>query len=541
MRPDTLLRHHPPPHSAQVLQALGFAIGLFACLIVNASTALAQKTEADVFVAQAILAYDDKRYEEALKLLREALAIDASSIEAFYYTGLVYNAQQKPVEAAQALEKAYVQNPTDPAIQYQLGITYFILQQYDKAEPLLTEVFKTQPQKDNLGYYLGFMRYRHKDYEGAIQAFTKGTATDPDIQQLVRFYSGLALAILGRPAQAASELEEASRIRTVSPLTGPADRLRDTYLAAQEKDRRFHTELRVGAYFDTNVAINPLSSSDPLVLALRSRRTNTPGQLYAGRAEYAWFRSGPWEGTMSGSIFKTSNNEIPFFNIGNYLGGTGVNYRGVVGALPYQISALYNFDYTTLSGSRFLNRHSAVLQGVLVENAGNLTTLQFRLQNKDFSDIFLIGGGSRPEEDRSANNWMAGLTHVFRFAGDKHLIRIGYQYDLEDAKGVDWFYRGHRGLVGFQYTLPWGATRLKYDFDLHYRMYPHPNAVFPTTSPGTVKQEVFEQNHIFRIEKPLPYNFTLAADFQATISRANLPFIFNYNRTVSTLSLAWGF
>jgi tetratricopeptide (TPR) repeat protein len=541
MKLDACVRPHLCLHGIRVLRMLGYAVSLLACLTLSAPFALAQKSEADIFVAQAILAYDDKRYDEALKFLLEALVIDSSNVEALYYTGLVYNAQQKPAEAAQALEKAYAQNPTDPAIQYQLGVTFFILQQYDKAEPLLTEVSKTQPQKDNLGYYVGFMRYRHKDYEGAIQAFTKGIATDPDIQQLTRFYAGLALAILGRPAQAASELEEASRIRTVSPLTGPADRLRDTYLAAQEKDRRFHTELRVGAYYDTNVAINPLSSSDPLVLALRSRRTNTPGQLYAGRAEYAWFRSGPWEGTMSGSIFKTSNNEIPFFNIGNYLGGTGINYRGVVGALPYQISALYNFDYTTLSGSRFLNRHSAVLQGVLVENAGNLTTFQFRLQNKDFSDLFLIGGGGRPEEDRSANNWMVGLTHVFRFAGDKHLIRIGYQYDLEDAKGVDWFYRGHRGLVGFQYTLPWGATRLKYDFDLHYRMYPHPNAVFPTTAPGTVKQEVFEQNHIFRVEKPLPYNFTLAADFQATISRANLPFIFNYNRTVSTLSLAWGF
>jgi tetratricopeptide (TPR) repeat protein len=530
-----------PSRSLQALRTLGLVIGLLANLAFGAPSALAQKTEADIFVAQAILAYDDKRYDEALKFLREALAIDPGNIEALYYAGLVYNAQQKQLEAAQALEKAYVQNPTDPAIQYQLGVTYFILQQYDKAEPLLTEVFKTQPQKDNLGYYLGFMRYRHKNYEGAVQAFAKGVTTDPDIRQLMRFYSGLALAILGRPDQAASELDEASRIRTVSPLTGPADRLRDTMLAAQERERRFHAELRLGAYYDTNVAINPLSSSDPLVRDLRSRRTNTPGQLYTGRAEYAWYRSGPWEGTVSGSMFKTSNNEIPFFNIVNALGGTGINYRGTVGALPYQISALYSFDYTTLSGSRFLNRHSAVLQGVLVENAGNLTTMQLRLQNKDFSDLFLIGGGSRTEEDRSANNWMVGLTHVFRFAGDKHLIRIGYQYDLEDAKGVDWFYRGHRGLVGFQYTLPWGATRLKYDFDFHYRKYPHPNAIFPTTAQGTVKQEVFEQNHIFRVEKPLPHNFTLAADFQATISRANLPFIFNYNRTVSTLSLAWGF
>jgi hypothetical protein len=33
----------------------------------------------------------------------------------------------------------------------------------------------------------------------------------------------------------------------------------------------------------------------------------------------------------------------------------------------------------------------------------------------------------------------------------------------------------------------------------------------------------------------------VAADFMATISRANLPFIFEYNRYVSTLSVSWGF
>jgi predicted Zn-dependent protease len=238
---------------------LGFVIAIWLSALAPGQ-AIAQRSEADIYVAQAILAYDDKRYEEALKFLREALAIDQNNVEAFYYMGLVYNAQQKPAEAAQALEKAFVQSPSDPVIQYHLGVTYFILQRYDKAEPLLIEVFSVQPQKDNLGYYVGFMRYRRKDYEGAVQAFSKGVATDPDIQQLTRFYSGLALAILGRPAQAAGELEEASRIRTVSPLTGPADRLRDTMLAAQERERRLHAELRFGAYYDTNVSINPLSS-----------------------------------------------------------------------------------------------------------------------------------------------------------------------------------------------------------------------------------------------------------------------------------------
>jgi len=524
---------------------LSIFLGIFWLLTLAVGPAEGQRSEADVYVAKAILAYESAQYDQALDLLNQALEVEPGNAEALYYKGLTLTAQQKPAQALPAFEQAYIQDPTNSAIQFQLGSAYFHQQQYDKAEQLLTEVFRTEPKKENLGYYVGFMRYRHKNYEGAIQAFAQAESSDPDIRQLTKFYSGLALAVVGLTAQAAGELEEASRIRTVSPLTGPADRLRDTLLAAREKERRLHGELRIGAYYDSNVAINPLSKADPLVTELRSRRTNTPGHLVSARGDYAWFRSGPWESTVSASLFRTTNYELPFFNIGNYLGGMGATYNSNLGALPAQLAVQYAFDYTTLSGSRFLNRHSATLMGTLVENEHNLTTAQFRFQNKDFSSLFLIsspgGGGVLPGEDRSANNWMVGLTHVFRFAGDKHLIRIGYQYDLEDAKGQDWFYRGHRFLFGSQYTLPWGDTRLKYDFDYHYRRYPHPNVIFPPTAPNTVRQEVFEQNHVVRIEKPLPHHFVLAADFQATISRANLPYIFEYNRYVSTVSLAWGF
>ena len=514
-------------------------MGLLGLLLWRPVPAAAQGSEVDVYVAQAILAYEAQKYDDALRILREALALEPNHVEALYYFGLVRIAQQKFGEAVEPLEKARAKAPDDLSILYQLGVTYFSLQQYDKAEPLLTEVFKQRPQTENVGYYVGFMRYRGKDYQGAVQAFAAGASTDPDIQQLTRFYAGLALAVLGMPERAASELEEASRVRTVSPLTGPADRLRDTLITARERERRFRGEIRLGAYYDTNVPINPLASTDPTAQSLRSRKANNPGELAAAHLEYSWLRTGPWEATAGYSFFQTINNDISNFNVQNHLFSGAGFYRGLVAAMPFQLGAQYAYDFMDLRGRRFLNRQTATVFATLVENAGNLTTLQGRLQIKDFSNTFLITGIQ--DENRDATNWMAGFTHIFRFAADKHLVRIGYQYDQDNAEGQDWTYRGHRGLAGAQYTLPWGDTRLKYDFDFHYRRYPHPNVVFPISAPNTVKQEVYEQNHVFRIEKPLPYDLTLAADFQATISRANIPVIFNYNRYISTLSLSWSF
>ncbi|HJR02196.1 MAG TPA: tetratricopeptide repeat protein, partial [Methylomirabilota bacterium] len=54
-----------------------------ACLLAGVATpAEAQQSEADVFVTQAILAYDARKYDEALASLKEALALDPKNVEA---------------------------------------------------------------------------------------------------------------------------------------------------------------------------------------------------------------------------------------------------------------------------------------------------------------------------------------------------------------------------------------------------------------------------------------------------------------------------
>src|SRR6478752_2257846 len=88
----------------------------------------------DLLVAQAILAYDARRYDEALSLLKEALAQDPNNVEALYYSGLTLMAQQKTDQAVEVLEKARARAPRDLSIQFLLGVAYFALERYDQAE-----------------------------------------------------------------------------------------------------------------------------------------------------------------------------------------------------------------------------------------------------------------------------------------------------------------------------------------------------------------------------------------------------------------------
>jgi len=494
-------------------------------------------TVSDVYVAQAVLAYDDKRYAEAFSLLQQALQKDPENVQALYYSGLCQLAQKNALSAVEYLEKAQAKSPDDVIIRYQLGVAYFSLEQYDKAQPLLEEAFKQQPRLDNLGYYVGFMRYRHKDYDGALKAFKAGASTDPTMQQLTKFYAGLTLGILGLDERAIIEVEEALKLQPASPLTGPAERIRDNLVKARQQEQRLSAQIRLGVSYDDNVTVNPQRSTDPLAEALRTRQSRSMGEVAALRVDYAWFRQGPWESTASYSFFQTvyNNDGTSSFNLQDHLGSLGAFYRGALREMPYQLGLQYSYDWLTLGGNPFLVRNTITPFVTLVENAGNLTTFVGRLQFKNFLQDATV----TPVENRDARNWMVGPTHVFRFAGDKHLIRLGYQFDYEDAEGADFSYKGHRLLTGGQYTLPWGDTRLRYDYEVHFRGYSNsPQVILPVTSPGTMTRHDTEQIHYFRIEKPLPNSLTLSVEYQGDFSQSNLD-VYNFHHNVFSLILSW--
>src|SRR3989442_12078698 len=100
------------------------AILLVFLSLLPAMPAGAQQSEADVFVAQAILAYEAKRYEEALGYLNEAVAQDPKHMEAYYYLGLVNIALLRLDAAVKALDLARELPPADFSVSYLLAVAY---------------------------------------------------------------------------------------------------------------------------------------------------------------------------------------------------------------------------------------------------------------------------------------------------------------------------------------------------------------------------------------------------------------------------------
>lgn len=547
------------PKIPRVPSKLSFFILFLSCILfIQFALAVfpgyAQQGEAEILLAQATLAYEEGKYDEAIKFLQQAQSLDPNNSRILYYLGLTFLAKKQPATAITHLQTAFELRPSDVFTRYQLGIGHFALHNYDQASPLLFKVYEEQPEIEDLGFYVGFLRYRDKEYDKALEAFEVNRSQDPDIKQLALFYQGLVLGVLGIPEQAIVQLDEALKVEAISPLTQGAIQLRDALAAgrrAPQDKKRFRIQLSVGGFYDDNVAINPNVSSDPIVQQLRSRNTTSPGFLASALFDYSWLRHGPLESTINYQFFQTlnTNDDLSRFNTQDHIVGTGAYYRGTVLENPYQVGLEYSFDYLLLDNVAFLSRHNPTLSVLFVEpsfklpllgSVGNLTTGISRYQIKTFynepanSDPRFFG-----PDVRDGYNTMVGISHVFRLFNDAHFVRFGYQYDNENTDGSNFTYRGNKFLTGGQASLPIPTLRLRYSLDIHWRDYnAGPNTFFPSNAPRTVNRKDIQYNHLVQLIDELPYNFSLIFQYQYLRNDSNIG-VYDYTKNVFSLIVNW--
>ena len=524
-----------------------FAVFLLFLATVPLSAARAQSLsegaiQAAVFVDRAVIAYDGKRYDEALKELQEALRLDPENVDALYYQGVVYAAMDRPGDGLAALEKARKLRPADADVAFQIGVIYFGQKEYEKAEPFLREVYRANPKRPNIGYYLGFIEFQKQNFREALNYFRANVPSDDTFAQLASFYSSLTLARLGSPGQAKAEIDQALRLAPASPLTTPAQRLGEILSGAAAEEKFFRGELRLGVFYDTNVPVDPNHSGDVTAQAIRAgqRRQKSEGELLSLDLAYTWLRSADWEGTISHRFQQFYYNRLTEFNSQSNTPTLDVNKRGLLpgalGGLPYTAGAQVNYDYNSLGNRPFVQRWIATPYLSIWENGSNVTTLQYRFQWKDFfHDQDFVR-----REIRDAKNYMVGGTHFVLFEGGRHYFKLGYQYDAELAEGENWSYRGNRLLIGFQYTLPWWDIRFRYDLDFHWRNYTNKNSLLPAAAPGTTRRRDREPVYSTGLAKDFLDNYTVAVEYLFDQGNSNLA-PFDYGRHVVTTSVAWRF
>lgn len=516
------------------------ALVLLAFVLATVAPAAAQPTDADVYVAEAILAVEEQQWDKALELLQRALARNPDHVEALYYTGIARMGKRQPAAAVPVLQRAHQLAPKESAIALQLGLTYIALEQFDRAAAVLEELFAREPELDSLGYYVGYLRYRKERYQDALAAFRLARTSDPTVAELTRQYTGLTLHRLGLPAQAESELSQVGQLRPASPVTAPTERLKGAAPTARESPRRFRAVVRAGVFYDDNAgAVPDEKASDPIVVALRKDSTRTTGEVFSLGLEYDWLRGRNWLGTAGFTFIGTHNNAVPKFDIQDYSGSLRVARSFTISDVVLQAGGSYVYDYLTLDNDEFVQRHAVSTYLSVAETARHLTSLLARVEVKEYNEV-------RPlpkAEFLDAVNYLVGAVHFVRFDSDRHFVKLGYQFDYDDTRGRNYAYHGHRLLAGAQYTLPWRDIRLVYDFDVHYRDYLYANTLLPLRRAGTRERSDLEYTQTARVDVPLPWfardqAFYASVEYTSKIADSNLA-VFSYHRNFVTVYFTW--
>lgn len=499
-------------------------------------------TEATVRIDRALVAFEEKDYATALTELQTALKLEPQNIEALFDLGIVYLALNRPTDAQASLEQARALRPDNDDVAYQLGALYFNQDAYDKAEPLLRQVHRREPGRANLGYYLGFIEYRNKNYRDALRFFENGVTSDSNFAQLTNFYSGLAMGSLGFPREGQFQIEQALRLQPLSPLSTPAQKFGELLQSAAQREKFFNGELRLGVFYDTNVPVVPTSSSDIVAQAIQASqpRRISEGELASLSLSYTWLKKLDWESSVSYRFLQTYNNHLSEFNAQDHTPSIGLAYRSALGAMPLIFGSQLSYDYISLGTAQFSQRWIFNPYITLLESqaaaVSHGTTLQFRIQAKDFYNDHRV----TRREVRDAVNYTVGPLHFVGFDEGRHYVKLGYQYDYDQAEGEDWIYSGHRLIAGGQYTLPWWALRLRYELDLHRRAFQHKHSLLPVLAMATVKRRDVEPVHLVGVSKDFFGSFTAALEYLFDRNRSNLD-AYTYKRHVVTTSIAWRF
>jgi tetratricopeptide (TPR) repeat protein len=127
--------------------------------------------------------------EEALKALKEALAIDPKNDRIYYNLGLLYYEMNNPVLASESFQQAVRLGSLNISLYYNYGL---LLQQQGKvkeAEQILQKGFALSPQAENINYALAFLYINQQNMQKArvhAQILQQLNRNNPEYQALFK-------------------------------------------------------------------------------------------------------------------------------------------------------------------------------------------------------------------------------------------------------------------------------------------------------------------------------------------------------------------
>ncbi len=228
--------------------------GLFAAALLSAGGTAPAGAREGARIPQAEALAAEGRCDEAVPLLREALADRAGDAPLHRLLGQCLIRLQDFAGAAEALAEARRLDPDLAEVDLYLGMARFHLGDLEGAEEAIERAVSAEPGRAEALLYRGLLRLQRGEYAAAADALEAARRSDPEtVEPVASYYLGLARAAAGDREAAEEALD---RVIRIAPGTSWARQARSALDRAERAlPARFWAEGGLGFEYDNNVVL----------------------------------------------------------------------------------------------------------------------------------------------------------------------------------------------------------------------------------------------------------------------------------------------
>lgn len=299
--------------------------------------------------------------------------------------------------------------------------------------------------------YMGLSYHRLEKYSDAIKSYEEALEIDPQNAPVI-FYLASTYFKISQTNKAKEQFQNVISIAPESLYSGWAERYieaieqKETVYERPGGPRLYQVFLQVAPQLDFNVPEAPDNSnsfSDDesfrfTEYASLGLRTKQLGNWFFG-ADFSTYQS------------QNTKQELREFNLSTFNISPYINYTTTVFGKPFSPIVRYNFNYALLDYDSYSNSHSisASLNTAFTEDT--LTIPFYRITFDDFNDE----GFDPSISSRDATNNAVGLLQYFFFMQRALNVWIGYEFQNNNADGLNFNYNGNRITGGVSVPIFW--------------------------------------------------------------------------------------
>jgi tetratricopeptide (TPR) repeat protein len=163
---------------------------------------------ADLHRERGTLLYHQRRYADAERELRAALALEPQAHLPHALLGLTLAKLERFPEASAAADQAIGLAPDEAFCHYVQGLILFMRNRYNEAEPAARQAIQLDPYDAQNRWLMAAIQFEQRKWPSALESAEAGLAIDPEHNGCINLRA-MALVKLGRKAEAGAAIDGA--------------------------------------------------------------------------------------------------------------------------------------------------------------------------------------------------------------------------------------------------------------------------------------------------------------------------------------------